>query len=211
MTKSIPLSRARRQAAAVLGACLLALGCPAAACAAVAPRAKTGGENTPLNLDTPPATARTRAPAGPASCARSWACAIVIAVIWGLSWILRQVKSGRDAAGRRPRAWRAWRRCTLGSGRSVHLVRAGSDYLLLGSAEHGLVPIHRYSEQQAREAGLLGSGASRPGDSARDPLPVGTRMAAARAGCRLAARPDAACAGAVDGLIERLREWTVRR
>ncbi len=43
----------------------------------------------------------------------------------------------------------------LSSGRSVHLVRAGSDYLLLGSAEHGVVPIHRYSEEEAREAGLL--------------------------------------------------------
>jgi hypothetical protein len=28
--------------------------------------------------------------------------------------------------------------------------------VLLGSGEHGLVPIHRYTEEQAREAGLLG-------------------------------------------------------
>ncbi len=32
----------------------------------------------------------------PASCARSSGLAIVIAVIWGLAWILRQVKAGRD-------------------------------------------------------------------------------------------------------------------
>ena len=37
----------------------------------------------------------------------------------------------------------------------MHLVRAGNDYLLLGSAEHGVMPIHRYSEEEAREAGLL--------------------------------------------------------
>ena len=80
--------------------------------------------------------------------------AIVIAVIWGLSWILRQVKAGRDpqvsAAGLQSVA-----ALTLSSGRSVHLVRAGNDYMLLGSAEHGVVPIHRYTEQQAREVGLL--------------------------------------------------------
>ena len=43
----------------------------------------------------------------------------------------------------------------LGSGRTLHLVRAGSDYLLVGSAEHGVVPIFRYTEQQALDAGLL--------------------------------------------------------
>jgi len=38
---------------------------------------------------------------------------------------------------------------------AVHLVKAGNDYLLLGAAEQGLAPIHRYTEQQAYEAGLL--------------------------------------------------------
>jgi len=80
--------------------------------------------------------------------------AIVIAVIWGLAWILRQVKAWRDpnvsSAGLASVA-----ALTLGSGRSVHLVRAGNDYVLLGSTEHGVAPIHRYSEDEAREAGLL--------------------------------------------------------
>ena len=43
----------------------------------------------------------------------------------------------------------------LGSGRTLHLVRAGRDYLLVGTAEHGVAPIHRYTEEQARDAGLL--------------------------------------------------------
>jgi hypothetical protein len=80
--------------------------------------------------------------------------AIVLAVIWGLAWILRQVKGRRDprvaATGLTSVA-----ALSLSSGRSVHLVKAGNDYLLLGSAEHGLMPIHRYTEQQALEAGLL--------------------------------------------------------
>ena len=82
--------------------------------------------------------------------------AIVLGVIWGLSWIMRQVKARRDprvaATGLTSVA-----ALSLSSGRSVHLVRAGKDYLLLGSAEHGLMPIHRYTEQQALEAGLLSS------------------------------------------------------
>ncbi len=34
-------------------------------------------------------------------------------------------------------------------------MQAGSDYILLGSAEQGVVPIHRYTEEEAREAGLI--------------------------------------------------------
>ena len=78
----------------------------------------------------------------------------MIAVIWGLSWILRQVKSRRDPR-RPPTGLSSIAALPLSSGRAVHLVRAGSDYLLLGSAEHGVMPIHRYSEEEAREAGLL--------------------------------------------------------
>ena len=79
---------------------------------------------------------------------------IVIAVIWGLTWILKQVKSGREtrSAGS---GLTSLATLALGSGRTLHLVRAGHDYLLVGSAEHGVAPIHRYTEEQARAAGLL--------------------------------------------------------
>ncbi len=151
MTKLIPLPRAAVQVAAVLGACLLAFACPAYAF--TASTSKSGGENTPLNLS--PTTTGSHPSSDGASIVRTIVgLAIVIAVIWGLSWILRQVKAGRDpqvsAAGLQSVA-----ALTLSSGRSVHLVRAGNDYILLGSAEHGVVAIHRYTEQQAREVGLL--------------------------------------------------------
>ena len=42
----------------------------------------------------------------------------------------------------------------LGSGRSVQLVRAGSEFLLLGVAEHGVTPLRRYTEAEALAAGL---------------------------------------------------------
>ena len=152
MSKSILLSRAVAPVTAALGACLLAFACPASA---FTPSSKTGGENTPLDLNTSTSASHPTSSTGGASIVRTIVgLAIVIAVIWGLAWILRQVKTGRDphvsSAGLASVA-----ALTLGSGRSVHLVRAGSDYVLLGSTEHGVAPIHRYTEEQARDAGLL--------------------------------------------------------
>src|SRR4029077_10025457 len=43
----------------------------------------------------------------------------------------------------------------LGPNRSVHLVRAGRDFVLLGVAEQGVVPIRAYSEEEALQAGLV--------------------------------------------------------
>ena len=65
----------------------------------------------------------------------------------------------------------------------MHLVRAGNDYVLLGSAEHGVVPIHRYTEEEARDAGLLLATAppERSRLAAAGRSPVGTGRAAAAA------------------------------
>ena len=85
----------------------------------------------------------------------------------------------------------------------MHLVRAGSDYVLLGSAEHGLVPIHRYTEQQAREAGLDALDEQAP----RSRRPRAPLQLPAETGGHDPMRMPSAPAG----LVERLREWTVRR
>ncbi len=151
MTK-LTLPRAATQVAALLCCCLLVWASPASAFTAAHTKKGTG-EETPLNLGSPSTSSHTSS--GGASIVRTIVgLAIVLAVIWGLSWILRQVKSRRD-----PRVaatgLTSVSALSLSSGRSVHLVRAGNDYLLLGSAEHGLMPIHRYTEQQALEAGLL--------------------------------------------------------
>jgi len=153
MSKSILLSRAVATATAALGACLLAF---AGEAHAFTPSPGIGGENTPLQLSGPAkASHASSSSGGGASLVRTIVgLAIVIAVIWGLAWILRQVKAGRDpqvsSAGLASVA-----ALTLGSGRAVHLVRAGNDYVLLGSTEHGVAPIHRYTEEEARDAGLL--------------------------------------------------------
>jgi flagellar protein FliO/FliZ len=204
MTKPIPLFRAVATATAVLGACLLAYACPAAA---FTPPSKSSGESAPLNLGSGTGTPHTSS--GGASLVRTIVgLAIVIAVIWGLTWILRQVKSGREpqvaTAGLASVA-----ALTLGSGRTVHLVRAGSDYVLLGSAEHGVVPIHRYTEEQAREAGLLVDTAV-----GTEIVPVRSRGSSRRqitAGSGQNGSDPMRMSSPPSGLVERLREWTVRR
>jgi len=200
MTKFILLSRAVATATAALGVTVIACalqGTFASTASAFTPSSKTGGENTPLNLGgsaaSPHAATTT---SGGASIVRTIVgLAIVIAVIWGLSWILKQVKAGKDpsvsSAGLSSVA-----ALTLGSGRSVHLVRAGSDYVLLGSTEHGVAPIHRYTEEQARDAGLLGE----PHDDQARHSPVAGQ------------RPDPMrMASPSSAVIGRLREMTVRR
>jgi flagellar protein FliO/FliZ len=189
MNRSITLTRAALRAAlpalscALLGLAVLAGGCPAQA---FTPSSKGGGESTALNL-APTGGASTHTSSGGASIVRTIVgLLIVLAVIWGLTWVLKQVKTGRER-GSAGSGLSSLATLPLGSGRSMHLVRAGSDYLLVGSAEHGVAPIHRYTEQQARDAGLLDALAS-----ADEPT-----------GGPMAAGPGT--------LVDRLREWTVRR
>lgn len=190
MPRSITPTRATAMVAMLaLGCALLAPGallCPAPASAAGV-IAKAKSEQKALNLTT--AASSSTSSSGGASLTRTIVgLAIVIAVIWGLTWVLKQVKSGREAkaagSGLAPMAT-----LPLGSGRSLQLVRAGNDYVLLGVAEQGVVPVHRYSEQQAREAGLLHLSAGNP---------------------MLADQPAGIPGQASQTALDRLRRWTVR-
>ena len=80
--------------------------------------------------------------------------AIVIAVIWGLYWVLKQVKSSREekASGT---GLTALATLPLGAQRSLQLVRAGRELHLVGVSEHGVTPVRTYSEEEADAAGLL--------------------------------------------------------
>ena len=201
MTKLIPLSRAAATAAAASGLWLLAL--PCAASAAGASSTAAAAEHTPLNLNSSSSAAAPASTGGGASLVRTIVgLAIVIGVIWGLSWILRQVKSSKEpqtsSVGLASVAALA-----IGTGRSVHLVRAGNDYVLLGSGEHGLVPIHRYTQEQAREAGLT---------VLDEPAPLaGPRSPAAPLAAGQKRHDPMQMPAPGSGLVERVREWTVRR
>jgi flagellar protein FliO/FliZ len=206
MTKLKPLSRAVATATAVPGACLLALMIPGASMAAgTSNAAATGaGENTKLDL-APVSTGAHTSGSGASIVRTIVGLAIVIAVIWGLSWILKQVKGGRGQPSEGV-GLTSLGALTLSTGRSVHLIKAGSDYILVGSAEQGVVPIHRYTEEEAREAGLVDvieASEVRPrrqllkpppavGGEGHDPM----RMPAPGSGA---------------GVVDRLRELTVRR
>jgi flagellar protein FliO/FliZ len=80
--------------------------------------------------------------------------AVVIGVIYGLYWILKQVKASREdtASGS---GLQTLATLPLGTNRSLHLVRAGEEIVLVGAGEHGVTPIRTYTEAEARSLGLL--------------------------------------------------------
>jgi flagellar protein FliO/FliZ len=133
---------------------------PAAAatfgCLLTAPVAfAANGENTPLGFDETEKTAETAAGSSGGSIVRTIVgLAIVLGVIYGLHWVLKQVKTNKDTdeAGD---ALETIATLNLGTSRSLHLVRVGGEIVLLGAAEHQVTPIRRYSEAEAHALGLL--------------------------------------------------------
>jgi flagellar protein FliO/FliZ len=109
------------------------------------------GESTPLDLQ----PVQQEATSSGGGLVRTFVgLAVVLAVIYGVYWVLRQVKAGRElATGGRGLSTVA--SLPLGPGRAVHLVRAGHEVLLVGSAEQGVAALRVYGEQEARDAGLL--------------------------------------------------------
>jgi flagellar protein FliO/FliZ len=133
--------------AAVLGCLLLA---PAAFAA--------DGENTPLNLPSAtPARAASAGSGGPgaSSIVRTIVgLAVVIGVIYGLTWVLKQIKSSKSNAASGA-GLETLATLPLGTNRTLHLVRAGDEVVLLGAGDGGVTPIRTYSEDEARALGLI--------------------------------------------------------
>ena len=71
--------------------------------------------------------------------------------------MLKQFKQGREkkAAGG---GLASMAMLPLGQNRSLHVVRAGREVLVVGSGEHGVTPVRSYSEEEARALGLLDEG-----------------------------------------------------
>jgi flagellar protein FliO/FliZ len=113
-------------------------------------------EATPVNLgDTAQKQATTAGSSGGGLFRMLFGLLIVVGVIYGVYWVLKQVKKSREetASGRglAPIAT-----LPLGPGRSLHMVRAGGEVVIIGVGEHGVTPIRTYSEEEALEAGLIG-------------------------------------------------------
>jgi flagellar protein FliO/FliZ len=122
------------------------------------------GEKTPLDLPADGGTTHAQVGSGSGSLARTLiGLAVVVAVIYGLAWVMRQMKASKEersvGVGLSTEA-----SMPLGPGRSVHLIRAGRELVLVGSAEHGIVPIRTYSEDEARSLGLLAPAQLESGD-----------------------------------------------
>jgi flagellar protein FliO/FliZ len=156
--------------------------------------AKAPQERAPLDLGGSHASTASSGSSGASVVRTIVGLLIVLAVIWGVTWVLKQVKSGRTArAG--GSGLTSMATLPLGSGRSLQLVRAGNEYVLLGVAEHGVVPVHRYSEREARAAGLFDLSSNNP--MLADEAP-GSRL------MQIPGQPGS------QGLLERVRRWTVR-
>jgi flagellar protein FliO/FliZ len=110
------------------------------------------GESQPLDLG---GTASNAHAASGGSVAKTIVgLAIVLAVIFGLRWVMKHYKAGREkkAAGT---GLAQVATLPLGRDRSLHVVRAGREVLVVGSGEHGVTPVRSYSEEEARALGLL--------------------------------------------------------
>ncbi|HEX7292276.1 MAG TPA: flagellar biosynthetic protein FliO [Conexibacter sp.] len=211
-------------AATVAAVVLLLLASTPAHAAAGASRAS--GESTPVDLTGAAGQSGHVVGSGGGSLVRTIVgLAIVIGVIYGVAWVLRQVK-----ASRQPQATGAGlaslASVPLGPNRSVHLVRAGRDLVLLGVAEQGVVPIRTYTEDEARDAGLIDEDGllllpaeeAAPTRARRAPLRL-PQLALPRLALPAAtrpARPRPALGGPGPGrraprsALEQLRAWTVR-
>jgi flagellar protein FliO/FliZ len=158
------------------------------------------GENQPLNLPADGAAAHAAVGGGSSgSLARTFiGLAVVVAVIYGLTWVLRQMKASKEERST-GFGLSAEASIPLGPGRSVHLIRAGRELVLVGSAEQGVVPIRTYSEDEALALGLLEPGGGEPGHAGE----------AGGAG-GLGPRSASPARNAIAGLLERLRQRTLR-
>jgi flagellar protein FliO/FliZ len=111
-------------------------------------------ERTPLRLDEPGSQVAASGGGGGSIVRTIVGLAIVIGVIYGVYWILKQVKASREeqASGQ---GLSSVATLPLGPNRSLHLVRSGQELVLLGVGEQGVTPIRHYSEDEAVEAGLI--------------------------------------------------------
>jgi flagellar protein FliO/FliZ len=153
-----------------------------------------GDESTKLDFGSSSSTTPKSAPDAGGGLVRTIVgLAVVIGVIYGLTWVLKQVKGSREqkssGQGLAPLA-----ALPLGGNRSVQLIRVGSEIVLVGIGEAGVTPLRTYTIAEAHSLGL-------PVD---DAPAVDTRATAQAAFAQ--ARPDG---GPVQRVLGELRRRTV--
>jgi flagellar protein FliO/FliZ len=140
-------------AATALGAATTTASTPKAAPAqSAAQLANASGENTPLSLGHSVATHASSSSGGASIVRTIVGLFIVIAVIYGIAWIMKQAKKSKVRPTGHGLSQVA--NLPLGGGRSVAVVRAGREILVVGVAENGVTPIRSYSEAEAIALGI---------------------------------------------------------
>jgi flagellar protein FliO/FliZ len=119
-------------------------------------QAATGatGEQTPLHLSTS-GTAHAASSGGTGSgiVRTVIALVVVIAIIYAVSKILKAVK-GRDDVRASGNGLEQIASLPISPGKSVSLLRSGTDIILLGVADNGVTAIKTYTEDEAIAAGI---------------------------------------------------------
>jgi flagellar protein FliO/FliZ len=137
------------------------ISCAIAAAVLAAPAralAAASEKDTPLSLgggdDRAPDAASQAAGGGGGIVRTLVGLAIVVGIIYGLHWILKQAKAAKEgkASGL---GLASVATLPVGGGRSVQLLRAGRELVLVGVGEQGVTALRRYSEDEARALGLL--------------------------------------------------------
>ncbi|HEY1567240.1 MAG TPA: flagellar biosynthetic protein FliO [Solirubrobacteraceae bacterium] len=119
-------------------------------------QAATGatGEQTPLHLSTSGAAHAASAGSSGSGIVRTIiALIVVIGIIFAISKILKAVK-GRDAVRASGNGLEQIATLPIANGKSVSLLRSGTDIILLGVADHGVTAIKTYTEDEAIAAGI---------------------------------------------------------
>jgi flagellar protein FliO/FliZ len=112
------------------------------------------GERTPLKLGDD-ASVDAAASGGGSIVRTIVGLVIVVAVIYALQWMLKQAKASKDGSKGSGPGLATIASLAVGGGRTVQLVRAGREYVLVGVGEHGVTALRRYTEDEAAELGLL--------------------------------------------------------
>jgi flagellar protein FliO/FliZ len=119
-------------------------------------QAATGatGEQTPLNLSTSGAAHAASAGSSGSGIVRTIiALIVVIVIIYAISKVLKAVK-GRDAVRASGNGLEQIATLPIAQGKSVSLLRSGTDIILLGVADNGVTAIKTYTEDEAIAAGI---------------------------------------------------------
>jgi flagellar protein FliO/FliZ len=153
---------------AVLGALMLAHVPAAMAASGGTTPVAASGENTPLHLTPSPTTTHVTAGASSGILRTVVGLVIVVALIYGVAWVLKRVKrQGGNASGS---GLTELASLPLGAGRSIALIRAGKEVVLVGVAEHGVTPIRTYTEAE-----VIAGGIGQPEDQTSDYEPADDR------------------------------------